>query len=74
MEMFLSHADLIEMTGRKVNSAQKKVLNYMGIPYKERADGSVAVLRDTVKEQFGCAPSSSGKSKPKSEPNWNALA
>ena len=52
--MFLSNQELVELTGKVRPSAQVKVLNFMGIPYKLRPDGTPAVVRyqfETKKEE-----------------------
>lgn len=46
--MFLTHEELIELTGRKVRNAQAKALNTMGVTHRRRPDGSVVVLKSHV--------------------------
>lgn len=48
--MFLTHEELIELTGRKVRSAQARALNLMGVTHRRRPDGSVAVLKSHVEK------------------------
>ena len=43
--MFLTDEELETLTGRTRHKAQAKVLDFMGIPYKSRPDGSLVVLR-----------------------------
>ena len=52
-DMFLTFAELIELTGRRRRDAQAKALRYMGIAHKIRPDGSVAVLRAHVDQVLG---------------------
>lgn len=40
----LSPQDLVDYTTKERPSAQARVLDHMGIPYKPRPDGSLAVL------------------------------
>ena len=48
MTLCLTDDELRELTKKARPSAQKRVLSYMGIPYFERTDGSVAVIRETL--------------------------
>jgi hypothetical protein len=41
----LSDQELIELTNKERPSAQARVLDFMGIRYRPRPDGSLAVLR-----------------------------
>jgi hypothetical protein len=41
----LSKQELVELTRKTRPSAQARVLDFMGIDYKPRPDGSLAVLR-----------------------------
>ena len=43
--MFLTEQELIDLTRKVRPSAQKRVLDFMEIPAKERPDGSLVVLR-----------------------------
>jgi hypothetical protein len=45
MSLTLSEKELYELTKKERPSAQAKVLAFMGIPYKPRPDGSLAVYR-----------------------------
>lgn len=72
-EMLLTEQELVELTNRKRRDSQGKSLSYMGITYRVRPDGSLAVLRDHVTEMLG------GKilvisEKKRTEPNWSALS
>ena len=69
--MFLSTADIFELTKKRGHAAQVRALRRMGIDHKVRADGSVVVLKSHVEKIFG-----GNIEKPvrmKTEPNWNAL-
>lgn len=49
--VILSPDELAALTGRQKAKAQARELDHMGIPYRRRRDGSLAVLRihvDTV--------------------------
>lgn len=50
--MFLTNDEIIELTGRTRCDAQKKQLLMMGIEHKSRADGSLAILRSHVEQEF----------------------
>ena len=41
----LSEDDVVELTGKRRTSAQARVLDFMGIPYRPRPNGSLVVLR-----------------------------
>jgi hypothetical protein len=41
----LSEDDVVELTGKRRPSAQARVLDFMGIPYRPRPNGSLVVLR-----------------------------
>lgn len=46
--MFLTQQELEELTHRKYGAWQARVLESMGIRYRKRPDGTVAVLRSDV--------------------------
>lgn len=71
-EMFLSADEIHSMTKRVQRSAQAKMLRSMGIEFRQRADGSLAVLRAHVEQLFGGAAAPARK-KAAAEPNWGAL-
>jgi len=43
--VYLTDAELIELTRRRRPRWQAKQLDHMDIPYRERSDGTLAVLR-----------------------------
>lgn len=45
---WLSHDELFELTNRSRPSAQRKVLDSMGIVYRVRPDGSVVLFRSEL--------------------------
>ncbi|MGO4763854.1 DUF4224 domain-containing protein [Cupriavidus sp. 2KB_3] len=56
--MFLTSAELRELTQRVQFRAQAVVLNTLGVAYKVRPDGSIIVLRAHVEHLLGgSAPS-----------------
>lgn len=69
--MFLDADEVREMTDRKTHSAQRKMLNALGITHKVRADGSVLVLRSHVERELGGAPALAARKK-EFTPNWSA--
>lgn len=69
--MFLTDEELRELTHRQKHKAQARVLRAMGIEYKVRADGSIAVLRSHVEKEMGGAVDA--KIEKVIEPNWSAI-
>ena len=59
--MFLTTDQIEALTGRVKPSAQAKCLNRMGIPYRHRADGSLAVSRMAVERVLGGVSGSAAK-------------
>ena len=45
MSLFLTDAELEELTHRRRSDAQRRELDFMAIPYRVRRDESLAVLR-----------------------------
>lgn len=70
--IFLNEDELIELTKRVRYSAQIRALRFMGIDYKVRPDGSVAVLRSHVDGIFG-GIANENKPVQAHEPNWSAI-
>ncbi|TFW08743.1 DUF4224 domain-containing protein [Oxalobacteraceae bacterium OM1] len=69
--MFLTRDELMALTAQVQHSAQRKVLNMMGIEHRTRPDGSIVVLRTHVEQMFGCMPVA--RINNSSEPNWGVL-
>ncbi len=69
--MILTNTELIELTGRRVKSAQVRVLRFMGIEHKIRPDGSVVVLRAHVEQVLGLKEPTDKQVEV--EPNWDAM-
>lgn len=63
----LTDDELIDLTRKRRPSAQVRALRSMGIEHRVRPDGSVAVLRAVVNQEFGvkCNPTPR-----RSEINW----
>lgn len=53
MPLTLSDSELRELTAKRRSDAQRRVLRFMGIPYRERPDHSLAVLRIHVEVLAG---------------------
>ncbi|THF64355.1 DUF4224 domain-containing protein [Pseudothauera rhizosphaerae] len=68
--LFLTPDELRELTGRIRHGAQARALRGMGIEHRVRPDGTVAVLRTHVEQQFA-APTARPKREP--QPNWSAI-
>lgn len=69
--MILTNTELVELTGRRVKSAQVRVLRFMGIEHKIRPDGSVVVLRAHVDQLMGAYDNA--RRQVEVEPNWSAM-
>lgn len=70
--MFLDDVELRSMTKRVQRSAQAKMLRSMGIVFKQRADGTLAVLRSHAEKEFGAGQDRQPKAK-EFQPNWEGL-
>lgn len=51
--MCLEKAEIISLTGRTRKSKQIETLNSMGIAYKLRPNGSIAILRSVAEKELG---------------------
>lgn len=69
---FLEPEEVESLTRRKRCDAQVRALRFMGIEHKVRADNTVAVLREHVREVFGVVPGSTQTEK-EIEPDWSAI-
>lgn len=49
----LSVIELRDLTGKTRHDAQRRALAFMGVPYRVRPDGSVAVLRIAAEAALG---------------------
>lgn len=58
MSLFLTSAEVAELTGRTRRDAQARALRAMGIDFKARPDGSAAVLRAVVEKALGAGVTS----------------
>lgn len=67
----LTPTQLYDLTHRKKKTAQRAALNQMGIEYKSRPDGSLAVLEDHVQKVMGGRVESNQRKR--IEPNWGAM-
>jgi hypothetical protein len=61
----LTREEVAELTGRTQRSAQRRVLQYMGIDHKQRPDGSLVVFRSGLDAAAGI-----GHATKRTEPNW----
>lgn len=46
--MILTESELVELTGRQKCSAQARVLDAIGVPYRRRPDGKIIVFRSHI--------------------------
>jgi len=68
---FLTPEELYELTHRKQKTSQRTALNQMGIEYKVRPDGSIAVLKSHIEKVMG--GNVEVNQKRRTEPNWEAM-
>lgn len=69
--MFLTETEIEKLTHRKRHDAQMSALNKMGVIFRQRADGSLAVLESHINKIFG---GNEDKSMPKVyEPKWDEV-
>lgn len=71
--MFLTPAEIAELTGKKRKPAQIRALRYMGIEHKIRPDGAVIVSRAHIEKLLDGIPPNSPMYGDHPEPNWSAL-
>lgn len=64
--MFLTPEELVELTHRTRYGAQVRMLRAMGIEHRQRADGSVVVVRAHVEQLLGVVQGSI-KTEPEAE-------
>lgn len=64
----LTEEELVELTQKERPSAQARVLDFMGIRYRPRPDGSLAVMRIHVETVEGQVPSARLPSEPVLQP------
>lgn len=67
--MFLTLEELTELTGRRRSDAHRRALDSMGVQYKVRPDGTVAVLKAHVEALF-----SQSSHKRKTAPNFSLVS
>ena len=68
--MILSNDELEGLTSRTQAAAQARVLDFMGITYTKRPDGSLVVSKSHVEHLLGGVYDSKPN---KLEPNWKAM-
>ena len=68
--MFLTADEVAELTGRRRRDAQVVQLRALGIAHRQRADGSLVVLRAHVEQVLGAAPAPQRAQN--AELNWSA--
>lgn len=67
---FLNADELSTLTGKKLYAAQRRVLNFMGIPHRVRPDGSLVVLWSDI-DASAINPARAASKQ--SEPNWGSI-
>ncbi len=71
--MFLTDAELTDLTGAKRRDARVRALRAMGVEHRIRPDGCVIVLRSHVQALLGGAPPAI-VSPFEAKPDWSVLA
>ncbi|NYT38921.1 DUF4224 domain-containing protein [Allopusillimonas soli] len=71
-DIFLSPEEVKNLTRRSRSDAQIRALRFMGIEHRVRADNTVAVLREHVRQVFGVLHGSARRPK-EVEPDWSAI-
>jgi len=69
---FLEPEEITALTNKQRSPAQAKALNGMGIEYKIRPDGSIAILRAHINKVFGAEPEKARKTRT-AQPDWAAI-
>ena len=61
MSIVLDDKEISDLTGRQRSDAQARVLRAMGIDFRTRPDGSLAVLRTVVEKAMGGSVTSTAR-------------
>jgi Domain of unknown function (DUF4224) len=72
-ELFLTDAEIFDLTKKTYGPPRVKALNALGIQHKVRGDGSIAILRDHIMKVFGGNMATQAKKPKNAEPNWGAI-
>jgi hypothetical protein len=70
--VFLTPEEVASLTGKQRGDAQRRALNFMGVEYKVRPDGSIAILRAHVERLFGGGASTERQRK-KTAPDFSKV-
>ena len=68
--MFLNDEELQALTRRQKPTAQARALAAMGLEYRVRPDGTIAVLTSHVQEQMGGTPSAAPTAQAEPDLSW----
>ena len=68
--MYQTHLQIVELTHKTRYKSQAKALRAMGIPFKVRPDGSIAVLTSAVEREMGAESKGSRREQ---EPDFGAI-
>ncbi len=71
--MFLSRAEIADLTRKQHRDAQARVLRAMGVEHRVRPDGSVAVARAHIERIFGVS-AVSGAPRQKTLPDFSKVS
>jgi hypothetical protein len=71
--VILTPEELCLLTKRSRPKAQGRALDFMGIPFRIRRDGTLVVSRASVDTLLGISPESVAKSCNSKTPNWTGI-
>ena len=71
--MFLSRAEIADLTRKQHRDAQVRVLRAMGVEHRVRPDGSVAIARAHIERIFGVS-AASGVPRKKTVPDFSKVS
>lgn len=69
--MFLTEQEICDLTDRERHDAQARQLRFLGIDFRQRADGSLVVLKSHIEKSLGGITEKHVRVK--TQPNWNAV-
>lgn len=66
----LSEEEIIDITGKRQHPAQARALRYLGLDFRQRADGSIVMSRQHYEKSLGGIVEKNVRVK--TTPNWGA--
>lgn len=68
--IYLTDSEIQAITGKRRNSARARVLDFLGIPYKPRADGVIIISRQAYEAAMS-VPAKRRRASP--QPDYSAI-